>query len=83
VDPARGAEGLGDRFIFSYKPNPAIIGMEAWDRALARSVLKDALDKTRGCVVEVIMKDLHECRGEPWRMWEWMDMAMELAEECG
>jgi hypothetical protein len=81
VDVARGAEGLGSDYIFSYKPNPAIIGMETWDLDFARKQLRDALEKTRGCVVEVIMKDLHTCRGEPWRMWEWVKMAMQLAEE--
>lgn len=81
VDVARGAEAVGKDFIFSYKPNPAILGMESWDRELARKQLKDALDKTRHCVVEVLMKDLHTCRNEPPRMWEWVDMAMELAEE--
>ena len=81
IDPARGAQGLGSGFIFSFKPNPAVIGMEAWNEDLARSTLRDALEKTRGCVVEVIMKDLHECRREPQRMWAWVDMAMRLAEE--
>jgi len=27
------------------------------------------------------MKDLHTVRNEPPRMWEWVEMAMELAEE--
>jgi hypothetical protein len=81
VDPARGAAGLQDKYIFSYKPNPAIIGMEKWDVNLARRKLREALDATRGCVVEVIMKDLHTCRRQPHRMWEWVDMAMKLAQE--
>jgi len=81
VDVARGAEGLGADYIFSYKPNPAIIGMEAWDADLARAQLRDALEKARGCVVEVIMKDLHTCRGEPPRMWAWVSLAMELAKQ--
>ncbi len=81
VDATRGAEGLGSDYIFSYKPNPAIIGMEEWDVSFAREHLRDVLEKTRGCVIEVIMKDLHTCRREPWRMWEWVGMAMELAEE--
>jgi len=83
VDPARGADGLGADYIFSYKPNPAIIGMEAWHEDLARSQLRGALEKTRGCVVEILMKDLHTCRREPWRMWRWVAMAMALAEEYG
>jgi len=81
VDVARGAEELGSDYIFSYKPNPAIIGMEDWDEEFVRNYLTDALEKTRDCVVEVVMKDLHTCRKEPWRMWEWVRIAMELAEE--
>ena len=81
VDAARGAAALGKDYIFSYKPNPAIIGMEHWNVDYARSQLRDTLEKTRGCVIEVIMKDLHNCRKEPRRMWEWVDMAMKLAEE--
>lgn len=81
VDPERGANEIKKDYIFSYKPNPAIIGMEKWDGDLARKILKDALDKSKDCVVEVIMKDLHSCRKEPWRMWEWVKMAKQLAEE--
>jgi len=81
VDPERGANEIKRDYIFSYKPNPAIIGMEKWDGDLARKILKDALDKSKDCVVEVIMKDLHSCRKEPWRMWEWVKMAKQLAEE--
>jgi len=81
VDPARGAAGLKDESIFSYKPNPAVLGMEGWDEELARNKLGEALEAARGCVVEVLMKDLHTCRRQPYRMWEWVDMAMELAEQ--
>ncbi len=81
VDVELGAEELGSDYIFSYKPNPAIIGMEKWDEEFVVNYLRDALEKTRSCVVEVIMKDLHTCRKEPWRMWEWVRIAMELAEE--
>lgn len=81
VDVARGAEAIGDSLIFSYKPNPNILGLETWDVNAARDLLRDAFEKTRGCVVEVLMKDLHTCNNEPRRMWEWVDMAIQLAEE--
>ena len=81
VDPARGAEAIGKSLVFSYKPNPAILGGETWDVDYARRQLRDTLEKTRGCVVEVIMKDLHSVRGQPRRMWEWVSMAKDLAEE--
>ena len=81
VDVAMGAEAVGRELVFSYKPNPAILGGESWNREAARESLRDTFEKTRGCAVEVIMKDLHTCRGEPHRMWEWTRMASALAEE--
>jgi len=81
VDVAVGAEAIGTDCIFSYKPNPAILGGETWDVGLARAQLRDVFEKTRGNVVEVLMKALHTVRGEPPRMWEWVTMAKELAED--
>ena len=83
VDVARGAAALGDRAIFSYKPNPAILGMEHWDVAIVREQLREVFDITRrcGCIVEVVMKDLHTVRGDVTRMWDWIDMATKLSEE--
>ena len=42
----------------------------------------EILDKTRGLHVEIILKDIHTLRGEPYRLWEWAQVAMELAQEC-
>jgi hypothetical protein len=81
VDVEMGAAAVGTDLVFSYKPNPAILGGEGWDRDAAGASLRDVLEKTRGCAVEIIMKDLHTCRNEPHRMWEWTRMAQELAEE--
>lgn len=80
VDVARGAEAIGNSCIFSWKPNPAILGGEKWNPEVIRQYIRDALEKTRGCSVEIIMKDLHTCRNEPNRMWEWCDIVMEEAE---
>ncbi|MBI3922703.1 MAG: hypothetical protein HY318_14875 [Armatimonadetes bacterium] len=78
---ANGAEQLGNEVIFSWKPNPTVIGMPTWDVDYTRGIVRDCFEKTSGCVIEVLMKDLHTCGNEPRRMWEWVDMAMELAEE--
>ena len=49
-----------------------------WNLAQARKNLSEVLDKTRGCVVEVVMKDISTVRYKPQRLWEWSEMAMEL-----
>ena len=81
ADVASGAEAIGRKTVFSWKPNPTMIGMPTWDPDFIRRELRDALEKTRDCVVEIVMKDLHTCCGEVHRMTEWIKIAKELAEE--
>jgi len=83
ADPARGAEALGRQYVYSMKPNPAILAEDAWRPGQARRELKETLAKTRGCNVEIIMKDISTVRYQPQRLWEWTRMAMEVAEEFG
>ena len=83
ADVAKGAEAIGDRAVFSYKPNPAILGLPTWDVDAAREQLREVFELTRECVIEVSMKDLHTVRGQPHRMTEWIHMAKQLAEEYG
>jgi hypothetical protein len=81
VDVEMGAAALGRRAIFSYKPNPAVFSTSYWDPDYVRNGLRDVLEKTQGCVVEIIMKDLHHVNWQPQRMTEWVEIAMQLAEE--
>ena len=81
VDVAEGAAAIGDEYIFSWKPHPAPIVAETWEPDAVRAQLRDGLEKTRGCVVELIMNGADTCRDEPHRMWEWTEVAMDLADE--
>jgi len=81
ADVAKSAEALTDQYIYSYKPNPAILAGVHWDPAAARAQLREVLTQTRGCVVEIVMKDTHTICNEPRRMWEWVDLAREVADE--
>jgi hypothetical protein len=82
VDIEEGAEAIGQDFIYSAKPNPAVLAAEKWNPDAARADLREVLDKTRGLHVEIILKDIHTLRGEPHRLWEWAEIAMGLVEEC-
>ncbi len=79
ADPARGAEALGRQYVYSMKPNPAILAEDTWRPERARHALKEALERTRGCNVEVIMKDISTVRYQPQRLWDWARMAVEVA----
>ncbi|MBC7328245.1 hypothetical protein H5T87_09080 [bacterium] len=82
VDVAEGAERLGKRAIFSWKPNPApLFAGEDWDEDFVRGMIRDALEKTRECVVEIIFKDIHTCRNQPQRLRDTVRIAKEEAEK--
>ncbi|MSS70286.1 MAG: hypothetical protein EXS64_02230 [Candidatus Latescibacteria bacterium] len=77
ADLEQAAEKAGDRYVLSHKPNPAVFAVDPWNPGQARRDLREALEKTRGCVVEVIMKDISTVRNEPQRLWAWERIAME------
>ncbi|MHB9024090.1 MAG: hypothetical protein ACYC7E_07925 [Armatimonadota bacterium] len=81
VDVEAGAEALGRRAIYAYKPNPAVFSTGSWDLEYVRNGLRDVLEKTQNCVVMLYMKDLHNVNYQPQRMTEWVNIAMQLAEE--
>lgn len=79
ADVPRCAERLGASCIFSWKPNPAYL-VGAFDEVQIRDYLREAMEATRGCVVEVILKDTHTCEHRPERFTRWTEIARELAE---
>jgi hypothetical protein len=81
VDIEQGASAIGQDFIYSAKPNPAVLATNSWHPELARRDLAELLEKTRGLHLEIILKDIHTTRGEPKRLWDWAKMAMEMVAE--
>jgi hypothetical protein len=80
VNVEKMAEYLGDRYIFSLKPNPAALAVPQVDLEALRRSLGESLEKTRGCVVELIMKDNHTLAGRPENVVHWCRIAKEEAQ---
>jgi len=76
----RAVEKIGQSYVLSRKPNPAILAEDEWHPERARKDLRDFLERARGCHVELIMKDISTVRRQPQRLWEWATIAMEEAE---
>jgi hypothetical protein len=74
------SEHLGDRYVLSMKPNPASLAKPQIDEAAIRRALRRTLDITRGCVVEIIMKDNHTLGQRPENAVRWCRIAREEAE---
>jgi hypothetical protein len=81
VNVARALQLVGCDYVFSRKPNPAVLAENTWHPDTARADLADFLAQARGCCVEIILKDISTVRYQPQRLWEWAQMAMEMVEE--
>jgi hypothetical protein len=81
VDMARGAEHLGGDYVFSRKPSPAFLARPQWFPQAVRADLQEAADACarHGCPLELILKDISTVSYEPQRLWEWVDLAMDVA----
>jgi hypothetical protein len=79
ADVEKCAEKLQNKYIFSWKPRPQhLVG--AFDEERIRPYIQHALEVTRGCVIEMILKDTHTCENHPERFTRWTRIARELAE---
>ncbi|HOJ31775.1 MAG TPA: hypothetical protein PLP13_07085 [bacterium] len=83
ADVKIAAEKIKNRYVISYKPNPAILACEQWDNEFVRNELQKNLTvmKENGCIVEVIMKDISTIRHQPSRLTEWAKIASEVVHQ--
>jgi hypothetical protein len=76
-------EVLGDKIVYSRKPNPTLISTDVFDEDLIRADLRKTLSVTskNNCSTELVMKDVHTLSGEPDRLTRWVSIAREVIAE--
>ena len=83
VNEERGAAEIGKAFVYSRKPNPALLAWDTFDPAAVRADLlatRHVCEK-HGCPLELILKDISTVGYQPDRLFQWARIAMEVA--CG
>jgi hypothetical protein len=78
ADLEKGAAQIGTDYVLSVKPNPAMFAGDAWEPDRFRNYLIDVFEKTKGCSVEIIMKDISTVNNKPERLWEAADIVMDV-----
>ena len=71
----------GGDYVMSCKPMPADFARDTWDLGGLQAELNQILEKTKGCSVEILMKDISTVCNDPRRIDEWEKMAMKLVEK--
>ena len=74
------AELLGDAYIYSRKPAPSPLAVPHVDADAVRADIRRTLEVTKGCVVELVMKDNHTLGGNPDNLVQWVRIAREEIE---
>lgn len=75
------AEIIGRDYIFSRKPNPALVGV-SFNEEIIRSDLRSTLAVAGKLNLEIILKDLHTVQKEPMRLSRWVEIAREEIALC-
>ncbi len=77
----KAAEALTDKYLYAYKPNPALICGPDAHLETAEEQLRETMEIAKECHLEVIMKDTHTFHNDPHRITQWTKMATRLARE--
>lgn len=76
ADVETAAEALADRYVYSWKPNPAML-VGRFDPERIRKYLRRTLDAAAGCRLEIILKDTITLDNEPRRVEKWLAILRE------
>lgn len=79
-DIADFAPVLKDKYIITWKPQPAHLAAEKPDEDLIYKELCDGIRKARGCHLELVLRDTHTCHNDPSRFDMWIKLARKAIE---
>jgi hypothetical protein len=80
ADREKMKELLGKDYIMSLKPLPTPLAASVLDEEEIRSDIRSDLTRTRGCCVELIMKDNNTIGGNPENVKTWCRIAREESD---
>jgi len=76
ADRRKAADVLQDKYVYSWKPNPAIL-VGNFDAERVRAYIRETLEIAKDCVLEIVMKDVHTVEHDASRLWEWTRIVQE------
>ncbi len=83
ADLKAAAPRIGRKYVISLKPSPSVLAAPSWHPEQVRRELETKLEAARGCNVEIVLKDISTVQRQPQRLWQWMQVATEVAARHG
>ncbi len=81
ADRRKMGKYLENNYIYSWKPNPSYLAVPELDEDAARKYIRETLDVTKGCVLEIIMKDNHTIGHNPDNVINWVRITRDEVEK--
>jgi len=75
------AERCRGQYVMSCKPTPAVFAGNSFDENEAKRNIMNILEATKGCSLELIMKDISTLHFRPQILWRWAAIARECIRE--
>ena len=75
------AEQIGTDYIFSYRPNPAEMICCGFDADHVRKIIRDTMEASKGCHVDITLKDVQTVLGQPENLARWTEAVRSVSDE--
>jgi len=82
VNEELGASEIKGDYVYSRKPNPALLAWPTFNEAEVREHLQATVDVCNryGCPLELILKDISTVAHQPQRLFRWAEIAMDVVQ---
>jgi hypothetical protein len=81
ADVKKCAEQVEDKYVLTWRPSPSLTISNDWDPERIRKYIEDGLEASRGCYVDITLKDVQTVRGEIWRLAEWVKIVKDISSK--
>ena len=77
----RSAEQIGEDYVFSWRPNPAEMICCGFDPDHVRKVIRQGMEDSKGCHVDITLKDVQTVQNKPENLREWVKVVRSVTDE--
>jgi len=81
ADVAKCAEQIGTDYVFSWRPNPSQMICCGFQPDLIRTVVRDAMEASKGCHVDITLKDVQTIGNQPEHLREWVKIVRSITDD--
>ena len=82
ADHKKMAQYLENKYIYSMKPTPADLAVPEMNKDYIQKKMQKELEITKGCIIEIIMKDNHTLGNNPENLINWVKIVRELIDKA-